>query len=446
MRIGEVAAAAGVNVETLRYYERRGLLGAPPRTAHGYRMYDLDTVRFVRSIKEAQGLGFSLTEIEEYLRLTGAGAPASDAMRARVGAKLTELDAKIESLERMRAGLGRLLYCTCASPDRCTCGAAQLARRGREPASAGTLHVTNGASAGNSLQHTSLAGTVLVWSDLFAEGPLAPVQPPARLRELRARFWAGSGAGVEAALAAEMERRDELFAEAMAAGRHVVVWLEHDLLDQLQLVHILATIVALGHDYGNVELIVVDEVEGHPGFRGLGELEPRELEALWPRRVPLRPEAAELGARAWAAAAAPDPTTLAELLDTDTSALPLLAPALRRWLEELPDTAAGLALSERQILELLADGPRTRHELFLAHMERETVLFNGDAWFFDRIAGLGPLVTGTERVEITDLGRRVLAGELDRVEVAGLDRWLGGTHLTRGNTWRRERGGLVAPE
>jgi hypothetical protein len=299
------------------------------------------------------------------------------------------------------------------------------------------LHVTNGASAGNSLQHTSLEGTVLVWSDLFAEGPLAPVQPAAELRALRSRFWAESGAGVEAALAAEMERRDEVFAAAMTAGRHVVVWLEHDLLDQLQLVHILATVVALGHDYGNVELIVVGEVEGHPHFRGLGELQPEGLEALWPRRVPLRAEAAELAARAWAAAAAPDPTALTALTRTDTSALPLLAPALRRWLEELPDTAAGLALSERQILELLADGPRTRHELFLAHMERETVLFNGDAWFFDRIAGVGPLVTGTERVEITDLGRRVLAGELDRVEVAGLDRWLGGTHLTPSNVWRR---------
>jgi hypothetical protein len=341
-------------------------------------------------------------------------------------------------MQRMRTGLGRLLHCTCASPDRCTCGAAQLARRGREPSRGGTLHVTNGASTGNSLQHGNLAGTVLVWSDLFAEGPLAPVEPAAWLRSLRARFWAKGGWGVEAALAAEMERRDEVFAEAMTVGRHVVVWLEHDLLDQLQLAHILATIVALGHGWGNVELIVVDEFEGHPGFRGLGELQPRELEALWPRRVPLRPEAAELGARAWAAAAAPDPTALAALLDTDTSALPLLAPALRRWLEELPDTAVGLALSERQILELLADSPRTRHELFFEHMERETVLFNGDAWFFDRIAGLGSLVeTAGDRVRITDLGRRVLAGELDRVDVAGLDRWLGGTHLTPSNVWRR---------
>jgi hypothetical protein len=70
-------------------------------------------------------------------------------------------------------------------------------------------------------------------------------------------------------------------------------------------------------------------------------------------------------------------------------------------------------------------------------MDRETVLFNGDAWFFDRIDSLGPLVEEGQRVAITDLGRRVLAGELDRVRVAGLDRWLGGTHLTPANPWRR---------
>jgi hypothetical protein len=312
---------------------------------------------------------------------------------------------------------------------------------------AGPLHVTNGESTGNALQRSGLEGAVLVWSDLFADGPLAPVEPAEALRALRARFWAEAGWGVEAALAAEMERRDQVFAEAMASGRPVVVWLEHDLLDQLQLAHVLATIVAGGHDQGNVELIVVDHVEGHPNFRGLGELEPAELEPLWPRRVPLRPEAAALAARVWAAAAAPEPTALAALLETDTSALPLMAPALGRWLEELPDTTAGLALSERQVLERLADGAGTRHELFLEHMQRETVLFNGDAWFFERIAALGPLIESLleERVAITETGRRVLAGELDRVQVAGLDRWLGGTHLTPANAWRRENGRLVAP-
>src|ERR671933_1356058 len=69
MRIGEVAERAGVNVETLRYYERRGLLPEPPRSEGGHREYGADTVRFVRAVKEAQSLGFSLAEIEEYLRL-----------------------------------------------------------------------------------------------------------------------------------------------------------------------------------------------------------------------------------------------------------------------------------------------------------------------------------------------------------------------------------------
>ena len=60
MRVGEVAERAGVNVETLRYYERRGLLPEPARTPNGHRRYDDETVRFVRAIKEAQGLGFTL--------------------------------------------------------------------------------------------------------------------------------------------------------------------------------------------------------------------------------------------------------------------------------------------------------------------------------------------------------------------------------------------------
>ena len=87
MRIGEVAARAGVNVETLRYYERRGLLPEPPRTPTGHRAYDDDTVRFVRAVKEAQGLGFTLAEIEEYLRAArGDGTRASAALRIRLAA------------------------------------------------------------------------------------------------------------------------------------------------------------------------------------------------------------------------------------------------------------------------------------------------------------------------------------------------------------------------
>ena len=69
MRIGTAAAQAGVNIQTLRYYERRGLLPRPPRRTSGYREFPDDAVRIVRFIKRAQDLGFTLDEIEELLRL-----------------------------------------------------------------------------------------------------------------------------------------------------------------------------------------------------------------------------------------------------------------------------------------------------------------------------------------------------------------------------------------
>src|SRR3954452_19856022 len=174
MRIGEVASRAGVNVETLRYYERRGLLPEPPRGPAGHRSYDEDTVRFVRAIKEAQGLGFTLAEIEEYLRAARrSGRTAPEALRVRLAAKIDEVDARIAGLRRVREDLARVVGCACDSLDHCTCGAADLARRGREPVVAGSLlHVTNGESAGNTIRQTTLGGAVLSWQDVLHEGPV----------------------------------------------------------------------------------------------------------------------------------------------------------------------------------------------------------------------------------------------------------------------------------
>src|ERR1051325_6659312 len=102
MRVGEVAARAGVNVETLRYYERRGLLPEPQRTPSGHRRYDEETVRFLRAIKEAQAVGFTLAEIDEHLRTTRGSRSAPQALRIRMAAKIDELDGRIAALRRMR--------------------------------------------------------------------------------------------------------------------------------------------------------------------------------------------------------------------------------------------------------------------------------------------------------------------------------------------------------
>jgi hypothetical protein len=341
-------------------------------------------------------------------------------------------------------------------------GALRHERRGgpRPLAAESVLHVTNGDSAAETLRETGLEGAVLPWRDVLHEGPL-PACPSDRLRRLRARFLADCGWGSERALLAELERRDRLFLEALAAGRRVVLWFEHDLYDQLQLLQILALVDEV-EVRPWLELVNVGAYEGRPDFHGLGELSAPEMASLWPGRRQVEEDVRALARRAWDAVRAPDPTGLERFLGDDTAALPFLGSALRRLLEELPETTSGLARGERQLLEALAAGPRRPHELFLASQAREEAPFEGDAWVWRRLHGLGtgecPLIAPVDggaapvppprgdagafaaaTLALTDAGRAVLAGEADRVELLGTDRWLGGTHLRRGNVWRFDR-------
>jgi MerR family transcriptional regulator, mercuric resistance operon regulatory protein len=115
MRTHEVADRAGVNTQTLRYYERRGLLAEPPRSAAGYRDYPASAVAVLRFVKQAQGLGFSLAEIEELLALAEGGPDSCEAARALAERHAMELDRKIADLQRMRDSLGALVA-TCQRP------------------------------------------------------------------------------------------------------------------------------------------------------------------------------------------------------------------------------------------------------------------------------------------------------------------------------------------
>ncbi len=119
MRIGEVAARAGVNIQTLRYYERRGLLADPRRSPSGYREYPLEAVRRVRFIKRAQELGFTLNEIDDLLELRDDRRSERAQVRAAALAKVADIDAKIRGLTAMRRALGVLIdYCKTASGPR----------------------------------------------------------------------------------------------------------------------------------------------------------------------------------------------------------------------------------------------------------------------------------------------------------------------------------------
>ncbi len=103
--IGRLAKEARVNIDTLRYYEKRGLLPEPPRKESGYRLYSPDTVRRIAFIKHAKELGFSLVEIAELLSLRMNTKKQCIAVQSKAEAKIAEIEEKIQSLQQIKGAL-----------------------------------------------------------------------------------------------------------------------------------------------------------------------------------------------------------------------------------------------------------------------------------------------------------------------------------------------------
>ena len=108
LTIGRLAKQAGVNLETVRFYERRGLLPRPPRSASGYRLFPAEAARRLKFIRRAQELGFSLAEVAELLSLRVSRRTTSAEIRARAEAKIADIEAKMKSLESIKETLGKL--------------------------------------------------------------------------------------------------------------------------------------------------------------------------------------------------------------------------------------------------------------------------------------------------------------------------------------------------
>jgi MerR family transcriptional regulator, mercuric resistance operon regulatory protein len=115
MRTHEVAERAGVNAQTLRYYERRGLLPRPPRSAAGYRDYPVSSLGVLLFVKRSQELGFALAQVEQLLGLAEGGPDSCEQARSLAKTQVVELERKIADLQRMRASLGELVA-TCERP------------------------------------------------------------------------------------------------------------------------------------------------------------------------------------------------------------------------------------------------------------------------------------------------------------------------------------------
>ncbi|GAA2756780.1 hypothetical protein [Actinopolymorpha rutila] len=307
---------------------------------------------------------------------------------------------------------------------------------------AGVLHVTNGDCAAEVMRAAGLTEPILPWRDVLHDGPVPGGLTDAELRAVRADFIAG-GWGDPASVRADFDARDATLA-AHRDGR-VVLWFEADLYDQLQVVQVIDQLHRAGVPPESVSLVSAGEFPGVAHFGGLGELAPEDLLRLRSDELPLTAEAFDLAVAAWAAFTAPDPAALAEIARSASPILRHLAEAFGRLAQEYPARSDGLSLTERRILLAVESGAGTAGRVFAEVQRRERRPYLGDTSCFDRIAELAgarqPLLAvdpGTtadgpyaeHRVALTPVGRDVLAGRADHTELNGVDRWIGGVHLT----------------
>ena len=236
-----------------------------------------------------------------------------------------------------------------------------------------------------------------------------------------------------------------------ASGEYVL-WFEADLYDQLQLVQILARLRTLDVPAERITLICVGEHLGIAHFGGLGELSSEQLARLpGHAATTLTRESLDHATRAWAALRAPDPAGLAGIVATPSRELRFVAEAFDRLGREYPSTRDGLSLTERRLLAAVAEGAPTAGAAFARFMAREPRPFLGDTWAYDRMSRLAaapvPLLEAAGAVDhdtplrLTEAGGEVLAGRADHVALNGVDRWIGGVHLTGTDVpWRWDEG------
>ncbi len=232
------------------------------------------------------------------------------------------------------------------------------------------LHVTNGDCAVAVLRAAGMRGDLLPWRDVLHEGPVDPTLSPADLSALRARFIADSGWASHEEAGRQFLERDERL-QRCAEDEEVVLWFEHDLYDQLQLLQLLAWFRAHPHP----RLTLVCEAEY------LGEMTPSRAAALFASRKPVSDAQLRIGDEAWRAFGLHQ---VDRFLNTKQAELPFLEAALKRYLEEPRRT-------EALIVEALAGGPLELGELFRRTQEKDEPRFLGDTVFLKRLERLESL-------------------------------------------------------
>jgi hypothetical protein len=292
---------------------------------------------------------------------------------------------------------------------------------------ASKLHVTNGDAIVPEIEAVAPDDPVLPWRDILHEGPVPGGLDDSMLRAERAAFLAREGWGDGVVLLELFERRDQKLLRG-AEEREVWLWFEDDLYDQLQLLQILDMLARHGAPTATQQLHDVS----------------RDADRQVLAEHTVDDETRRAARRAWAAFRSSDPRKWTTI---EAAELPHVGAAMLRLAEELPWTRDGLSRTERTALSAVGDGADNPLDMFRALQAAEERPFMGDYWAWRTLHRLGtgehPLVVApiapapeitpefaSQTYEVTDVGHDVLAARADHAELNGIDRWIGGVHLT----------------
>ncbi|GLI05010.1 hypothetical protein YDYSG_10400 [Paenibacillus tyrfis] len=320
------------------------------------------------------------------------------------------------------------------------------------------LHIVNGDIVAEKLRQGVVQGDILVWREVYPEGPVFTDPAEAANRSVRARYLE-QAMGIPSAEFIRISEEQEKVRANFRNYEEIVLWFEHDLFDQTMLCCLLHWFAQQSLGATKLSLLCIGAFPGIELFRGLGQLSVNQMATLSGTWQTVGKEQLELGAIVWEAYCAPEPGKLVQLLEAgDNSALPYVHDAFRLHLSRFPSIRNGLGIVEQTTLEMVRDGMTSPLDLF-GHMGNKFHgLGMGDLQYWHRLAKLSqgshPLLKleglnafpgykdqtlsfRHSTVALTETGRRVLDGEADWIALNGIDEWYGGVHLQgRSIPWR----------
>ena len=235
------------------------------------------------------------------------------------------------------------------------------------------LNITNGDCAVDVMKKADLPGHFLPWRDVLHEGPVPKGIGLEELSKERARFIASRGWEEANKVLSDFIERDNIL-QSFESYDHIILWFEHDLYDQLQLIQLLDWFNHNKTQNTQISLICVDQY--------LGPLSPEEMIELSSSQKPVSKDQFSIASLAWKAFREPKPDDWAALLNLDTSELPFLHGAVIRLLEEYPNVKNGLSRTQQQALEAVASGITHPWKIFDNSQSKEDRIFLGDLSFW----------------------------------------------------------------